>query len=148
LSIILPYNNNLLNYSRELRANMTDSERRLWAKLRLKQINNLQFYRQKIIGDYIVDFFCPRAQLVIEVDGGQHYFGQAVENDKKRDYYLRSLGLNVLRFSDTDVLKNLQGVIEIITENTEVLEMKIPLNPPFSKGEMGPSPFKGKGTKR
>lgn len=114
---MLPYNGNLKPYSRELRKNMTDAERRLWSKVRLKQLNGYQFYRQRIIGDYIVDFFCPNAKLVIEVDGGQHYSDQ-LDADRRRDDYMRSQGLRVLRFTDTDVLKNLEAVVESIIENT------------------------------
>ena len=58
---MLPYNKNLKQYSRQLRENMTDAERKLWAKIRRKQIKEFQFYRQKPIGDYIVDFYCPRS---------------------------------------------------------------------------------------
>jgi len=106
---------------------MTDAERLLWAKIRRKQLKGYQFYRQKPIGDYIVDFFCPRAKLVIEVDGGQHFSGETTENDKIRDEYLRSLGLRVLRFTNTDVLTHIEGVVEGIIE-------KIPLSPPLRKG--------------
>jgi len=62
---MLPYNKNLLLRSRELRSNMTDTERTLWSRLRRKQLKGHQFYRQKIIGNYIVDFYCPRAGMVI-----------------------------------------------------------------------------------
>lgn len=68
-----------MGYSRELRKNMTDAERFLWLKVRMRQINGYQFYRQRIIGDYIIDFFCPKLKLVIELDGGQHYSGKKVD---------------------------------------------------------------------
>ena len=67
------YNTHLNKFARELRNNMTDAERLLWSRLRNRQLKGKQVYRQKIIGDYIVDFYCPKAKLVIEVDGGQHY---------------------------------------------------------------------------
>lgn len=117
---MLPYNNKLKQYSRELRRNMTDAERFLWSKVRMRQLNGYQFYRQRIIENYIVDFFCPRAKLVIELDGGQHYYGEMVESDTKRDNDLRKLGLKVLRFTDTDVLNNIDGVVESILENMKV----------------------------
>jgi very-short-patch-repair endonuclease len=116
---MLPYNKNLKHNSRELRKNMTDAELYLWSKVRIRQLNNCQFYRQKIIGDYIVDFFCPKLKLVIEVDGGQHYSDNMVDADRERDEYLRSFGLSVLRFTNTDVLKNIDGVIARIIENME-----------------------------
>jgi very-short-patch-repair endonuclease len=96
---------------------MTDAERRLWSAIRMKQIEGVRFYRQKPVGDYIVDFYCPKAKLVIEVDGGQHFSGEQLENDKNRDAYLLSLGLKVLRFNNNEVLKNLEGVVEVILEN-------------------------------
>ena len=125
---MLPYNRNLKQYSRQLRENMTDAERQLWAKIRRKQLKGCQFHRQKPIGDYIVDFFCPRAKLVIEVDGSHHLVGETLEYDKIRDEYLSSFGLRVLRFTNTDVLTRVEGVVESI-------EGEIPLSPPFSKGE-------------
>lgn len=106
-----------MGYSRELRKNMTDAERFLWLKVRMRQINGYQFYRQRIIGDYIIDFFCPKLKLVIELDGGQHYSGKKVDLDRKRDNALRKLGLKVLKFSDFDVLQNIDGVVATIIEN-------------------------------
>jgi very-short-patch-repair endonuclease len=70
---MLRYNKSLREYSRALRENMTEAERLLWKKIRGKQLNGYQFYRQKTIGNYIVDFYCPRAKLIIELDGGQYY---------------------------------------------------------------------------
>ena len=133
---MLPYNRNLKQYSRQLRENMTDAERRLWAKIRMKQLKGYQFYRQKPVGDYIVDFFCPRAKLVIEVDGSQHFAGEMTEDDRIRDEYMSSFGLRVLRFTNTDILTHIDGVVESILENMEVLEEKIPLSPPLRKGEI------------
>ncbi len=72
-STMLDYNENLKSYSQMLRKDMTKAETRLWTRLRGKQLNQIQFYRQKIIGNYIVDFYCPKTSLVIELDGGQHY---------------------------------------------------------------------------
>ncbi len=131
---MLPYNASLKEYSRQLRENMTDAERHLWAKLRMKQLNGYQFYRQKPIGGYIVDFYCPRAKLGIEVDGGQHFVGEKVEDDRIKDEHMISLGFKVLRFTNTEVLTNIEGVIERIIEN--ISEDKIPLSPPLRKGEV------------
>jgi very-short-patch-repair endonuclease len=93
---------------------MTDAERLLWAKLNRKQLKGYQFYRQRIIGNYIVDFYCPKAKLVIEVDGGQHYDENGKERDRMRDDYIIKLGFSIFRVSDRDVLRNLDGVIEKI----------------------------------
>ena len=76
-----------------------------------------QFYRQKIIGNYIVDFYCPKAKLIVEIDGSQHYDDEELEKDKIRDDYMREHELKVLRFSDREVFKNLNGVVEKIYEN-------------------------------
>jgi len=113
---MLPYNKELKTFARELRKNMTDAERRIWSKLRKKELKGHQFYRQKILGNYIVDFFCPAANLVIEIDGGQHLSPEHVKRDTVRDGYLASLGLTVLRFTDTEVLRNMDGVLERILQ--------------------------------
>jgi very-short-patch-repair endonuclease len=127
---MLPYNRDLKQRSRQLRKNMTDAERLLWAKIRLKQLKGYQFYRQKPVGDYIVDFLCPRAKLVVEVDGSQHLSDEAIEYDGTRDEYLNGLGLRVLRFTNSDVLTNIDGMVESIGK-------EIPLSPPLRKRETG-----------
>lgn len=111
---MLPYNKRLKTLSRSLRSNMTDTERLLWSKIRRKQLKGFQFYRQKIIGNYIADFYCPELKLVIEVDGGQHYSAEGRDNDRMRDAYMAEAGITVIRFSDRDVLKELETVLEEI----------------------------------
>ncbi len=93
---------------------MTDAENLLWSKLRRKQLKGHPFYRQKIIGKYIVDFYCPKANLVVELDGGQHYSEIGQVRDRVRDDVLEEMGLKVLRFSDRDVFENIGGVTEMI----------------------------------
>jgi very-short-patch-repair endonuclease len=115
--IILFYNTKLKGQSRRLRKSMTDTERLLWSKIRGKQLKGYQFYRQRIIGNYIVDFYCPKAKLVIEVDGGQHYRYKTNKEDKIRDNYMRERGLEVIRLSDREVFENLRGVVDSIYEN-------------------------------
>jgi very-short-patch-repair endonuclease len=112
----LPYNKELLRYSRSLRDNATDAEKRLWLKLRLRQLNGYQFYRQKVIGDYIVDFFCPQARLIIEVDGSQHMTEDGTATDRIRDAFMSKLGFRVLRFNHNGVLTNIEGVVDNIIE--------------------------------
>ena len=114
--MMLSYNQKLKEISRQLRKNMTNAEKRLWAKIRMRQLQGYQFYRQKPVGDYIVDFFCPRAKLVIELDGSLHLIGETIEYDRIRDDYLSSLGLRVLRFTNTEVMTNIKGVVERIAE--------------------------------
>ncbi len=105
---------------------MTDAERLLWSPVRRKQIKNAQFYRQKPLGNYIVDFYCPAANLVVEVDGGQHYTEEGKATDKRRDDDLAGLGLKVLRFSNVDLLKEIDAVLQVIWENVEVGEGESP----------------------
>ena len=114
---MLYYNKNLKSLARELRKNMTDAEKLLWSKVRRKQFRGHQFYRQRIIGNYIVDFYCPKSKLVIEIDGGQHYSEVGVDTDRLRDNYITDLGLRVLRFTNLDVLQNIEGILEHINEN-------------------------------
>ena len=93
---------------------MTDAEQKLWFRLRRKQVNGWQFYRQKPLGPYIVDFYCPAARLVVEVDGSQHFEPAQLEADRVRDAYLASLALRVLRFDDRQVLLETDGVVAVI----------------------------------
>jgi very-short-patch-repair endonuclease len=93
---------------------MTDAERRLWSRLRRKQILGVPFYRQKPIGSYIVDFYAPAAALVIEVDGAHHLEPAQAEGDRIRTAYLMGRGLRVLRFNDREVLLELDAVTEEI----------------------------------
>lgn len=109
-----PYNKNLKQASRNLRNNMTEAEKLLWLKLRNKQILGLQFYRQKPILNYIVDFYCPAVSLVIECDGSQHYTHEGLEADRVRDEALAQLGLKVVRFDNGQVLGEIYGVVEVI----------------------------------
>ncbi len=113
-AVMQPYNKNLKQPSRDLRNNMTDAEQLLWQRLRRKQILGLQFYRQKPILNFIVDFYCPAANLVIECDGGQHYTAEGLEADRARDQALAQLGLNVLRFDNRQILTKIDGVVEKI----------------------------------
>ena len=95
---------------------MTDAEKLLWSKLWRKQLKNCQFYRQRIIGNYIVDFYCPKEKLIVEVDGGQHYDNEGNSRDRIRDDYLKKLGMRILRVSDKEVFENLNGIIEKVYE--------------------------------
>jgi very-short-patch-repair endonuclease len=113
----IQYSGKLKQPSRELRKDLTDAEKMLWSKIRMRQFKGMMFFRQRPIGIYIADFYCPRAKMVIEVDGGQHLENEAVEYDKARDEYMESIGLKVLRFTNTDVLGNIDGVIEVIEQN-------------------------------
>ena len=96
---------------------MTEAEKLLWSRLRAKQLEGKQFYRQRIIGDFIVDFYCPKASLIIELDGGQHFTEEGIAKDKLRDDYMRKQGYKVVRFSDKEIFENLTAVLEKIYGN-------------------------------
>jgi|SRR3989338_4132835 len=114
---ILRNRSELKNRRRTLRKNFTDAERKLWSKLRSKQLLGFKFFRQYSIGHYILDFFCPVLKLAIELDGGQHGQGAQVLYDKKRTEYLNKNNIEVIRFWDNDVLKNTEGVLLEIARN-------------------------------
>jgi very-short-patch-repair endonuclease len=101
--------------ARELRQSMTDAERRLWTYLR-RDFLGVHFRRQVPIGSYIVDFACMKRRLVIEIDGGQH---MGSTEDEIRDRWLKEQGYRVLRFWNHDVLKNTDGVLQVIAARLE-----------------------------
>lgn len=102
-----------------LRKNQTEVERLLWIQLRRKQLKGVKFFRQYSIGNYIIDFYSPIERLAIEIDGGQHNEDAAKVYDDIRTKYLKQIGIKVLRFWNNDVLRNINGVLEVITENIE-----------------------------
>ncbi len=133
---LLRYNQNLKGKSRQLRRNQTDGERALWSRLRGKQILGVQFYRQKPISGYIVDFYAAKAKLVIEIDGSQHFSVDHLESDRQRDQCLAGLGLKVLRFNSREVLTNTDEVIEVIQRAVKASLLNPPC-PPLRKGGEG-----------
>ena len=116
------YNPKLKALARGLRNNSTLSEVLLWKQLKARKMKGYQFMRQKPIGDCIVDFYCSRLRLVIEIDGESHV-GRSRE-DELRQQKLESLGLSVLRFYDTDVKKNMDGVLRVIGDWIEAFELQ------------------------
>ena len=102
------HNKKLVENARTLRKNMTDEEKHLWYDFLKKLPVNVN--RQKNIGNYIVDFLVSSANLVIELDGSQHWNEENKKSDKERDEYLEKLGLKVLRYSNKDVNENFDGV--------------------------------------
>ena len=127
---MLHYNLRLKAKARSLRRNPTDAELRLWYRLRRKQILDVQFYRQKPIGNYIVDFYAPAAKLVVEVDGAYHFAFSQAEYDKRRSEYLQQQGFTVLRFDDRQVLLEIDSVVQAIFQ-----AMKNPSNLPLQGEE-------------
>ena len=105
-------NSNLTKLARELRKNQTKEEALLWYNFLCKY--SPRFHRQCVIGNYIVDFYCHQARIVVELDGSQHYEPTEMVKDQTRTEYLQSLGLKVLRFTNLDVLKRFSAVCEMI----------------------------------
>ena len=101
-------NKELTEYAKDLRNNMTKEEKHLWYDF-LKNYPE-RFLRQKIIGKFIVDFYCASAQLVIELDGSQHFEDKAIEYDNERTDYLKEYGLKVVRIPNNMVNENFEGV--------------------------------------
>jgi very-short-patch-repair endonuclease len=103
---------------RYLRKNMTKAEIFLWSKLKGKQLNGLKFRRQCGINNYVVDFYCPELKLAIEIDGGVHYYDSRAIFDKQRQRDIEDLGIKVLRYTNNDVIKNIEGVLNNIIATT------------------------------
>jgi len=103
----------------------------MWRYLRSKQLEGLKFRRQEPIGNYVVDFVCYEKKIIVEIDGGQH----CVERDGNRDRWLESQNFKILRFWNTEVLKNSQGVWEVIRKNCLSCDSPSPA-PPVKGGEI------------
>src|SRR4030095_15394986 len=101
-----------LPLKREFRIKATPAENKLWFHLRGKRFEKLKFRRQHGIGPYIVDYYCPESNLVIEIDGDVHANPNQIKRDRLRAEYLRGRGLQVIRYTNEEVLKNLEGVLE------------------------------------
>ena len=119
LPMFSPYDGKLKKNARALRGNMTPQERRLWYEF--LRSYPVKFYRQRIVGQYIVDFYCPRAALVVELDGSQHFEPSETERDMRRDAELAALGLLVLRFSNEELNRNFSAVCGEIDRQVRAL---------------------------
>jgi len=108
------HNANMTDFARELRRNMTEEERRLWYKF--LRGYPVRFYRQKVLGRFIADFYCAAAKLVIELDGSQHYEPMNIEKDTERTRYLEQYGLTVRRIPNNEIHSNFGGVCEYIDQ--------------------------------
>ena len=109
------YNAGLRDYSQKLRKDMTKEERHLWYDF-LKKLP-FTVNRQKVICNYIVDFYIAKAKVVIEVDGSQHYESKGLEKDKERDSYFREIGIKVLRYTNLDINQRFEAVCQDIWNN-------------------------------
>ena len=106
------YDNKNVAFARQLRKDMTPWERKLWYCFLSKY--KIRFQRQKTIQNYIVDFYCPKANLVVELDGGGHYNPESAEKDQMRTEKIEKLGIKVIRFCNMDIDKNFEGVCTAI----------------------------------
>jgi len=111
---IISYNPRLKELARQLRNNSTKSEIILWLKLKGKQMYGYDFHRQKPIDNFIIDFFCHELMLAVEVDGYSHEILEVYNKDVKKDKKLNEIGITVLRFSDYQVLKEMDNVLRAI----------------------------------
>lgn len=125
----------LLHRARQLRRDMSDAERKLWFRLRRRQLDGHRFRRQVPIGSYIVDFACPAERLVVEVDGGQHNEEANEALDAQRTRSLQTMGYRVLRFWNSDVLTETDSVMETIFN-----VLSLPQNPGSTAPHPDPPP--------
>jgi very-short-patch-repair endonuclease len=116
-----------------LRKMPVSCERKLWSRLRNKQLD-YKFFRQFGIGEYIVDFYCPTLKLDIELDGATHCTKEEIKRDEIRDKYLQSLGIITKRYNNTDIKENFSEVIYDIQQTCEQLKLTHPVLP-FIKGK-------------
>lgn len=107
--------------ARRLRRDATTAERKLWRVLQRSQVKGLSFRRQHPFGRYVLDFYCPAIRLAIEVDGGQHNDVRHRANDERRSRVLSDKGITILRFWNNDVLKNVEGVWEVVARTAAML---------------------------
>jgi very-short-patch-repair endonuclease len=126
------YNAELKQRARELRKQGVLSEVLLWNQLKGRRLRGYQFMRQKPIGAYVVDFYCSKFRLVIEIDGESH--SGKFDYDMERQQFLESVGLTVLRFNDTEVKKDINNIVMAIDGWIAGRETQPPVSP-FSKGE-------------
>ncbi len=118
-----------IHNSRTLRRNQTNAEKKLWDLLRNRQLLDVKFRRQFSVGHYIIDFYAPQYRLGVEADGGQHYDEDGKQKDEIRTEELSNFGIKILRFSDYEILNNIEGIIEIIQEEIQKLTIPPHLNP-------------------
>jgi very-short-patch-repair endonuclease len=101
---------------RELRQNQTEAEKKIWSCLRNGQLHGLKFFRQYSVGPYIIDFYCPKLRLAIELDGGQHAQDDKRQYDAERSAYLNKQLIDVLRFWNHEVLGDIEAVLGRVVE--------------------------------
>jgi very-short-patch-repair endonuclease len=110
----------------QLRGHQTPSERELWRHLRLRQVGGVRFLRQYVMGNCILDFYAPSIRLAIELDGGQHYEAEALKRDDARSCWLASRGVEVLRYTNLEVSRRMDDVLDDILRAVARLKAHLP----------------------
>ena len=105
---------------------MTKAEVQLWSKLKSRQLHSERFLRQYGVDEYVLDFYCPRVKLAIEVDGGSHFVSGAEAYDRSRQSHIETYGIHFLRFTNVDIYSNLDGVLQSIFQFIEEVEEQFP----------------------
>ena len=116
---------------RSLRRQMPKAEVLMWSRLKSKQLDGFKFRRQHSVGSYILDFYCPELNLAIELDGDTHAGKQAENYDQKRQQYIELFGIRLIRFTNFQVIENMEGVLQ------EILKQLPPPTPPLQEGRLG-----------
>ena len=111
--------------AQKLRREATPAERKLWSRLKEKQLNGLQFRRQHPIGPYIVDFYCAALKLAIEIDGDSHGSDEAKRRDEKRSAYIAAKGVRIIRFWNSDIHERLDGALADLAEEERIIRNEI-----------------------
>lgn len=113
--------------ARQLRRDQTDAEKKLWSRLRARQLAGFKFRRQFVIGPFIADFCCFEQRLIVELDGGQH--ADQIGADQKRSDFLLARGYRILRFWDNEVIENIDGVLQRIADEVDKPNPKLEPSP-------------------
>ncbi|MDD3302895.1 MAG: endonuclease domain-containing protein [Candidatus Gracilibacteria bacterium] len=113
---------NLKQTRKVLRINQTKPEEVFWNKVRNKQFFGLKFRRQYSLGRYILDFYCHSLKICIELDGDSHYGEESIEYDEIRTEFLKSAGIKVIRFTNKEIMNNIEGVLESLIENISIIK--------------------------
>ncbi|MCL4509956.1 MAG: endonuclease domain-containing protein [Bacteroidetes bacterium] len=124
---------NLKHRRKFLRNNMTSAEILLWSRLKNSQLGGLKFRRQESINEYIVDFYCPARKLTIEIDGDVHGYDSRISADLKRQKEIEEIGIKVIRYTNSDVKENLDGVLQNILQEAISDSNEPPLSPLLCK---------------
>lgn len=120
----IPYNRSLIELARVNRNNPTPAEKKIWFEiLQNKDLENYKFIRQKVVGNYIIDFYFSKLLLAIEIDGDTH--GEKVEYDNQRSEKLKELGIDVIRYYNIDIMSNIEGIYDDLKERIKRREREI-----------------------